>query len=1138
MTQEFKNRIDLQRRRFARSLLKARVKLSVGTMVYKNGVPMKLLDFNDVYDGNIALDPKLEAYFQSHILLGGELNAVELGEVYAHPGSGEVKGWEKIRFSEEDKEKLHKWSQLDESVRLIAQIKRTVIPGATMHTLVQGLDNGVNPTMHLAVMKDVEGYVQNILGRKDHGAKSSDGSALSFALHGRLENNSLQDARAGVDRKTIGHGMYKDLCGPELLKFATFDTTNTRRQAAFGSDVDLEVVYKKMANYKSFAEVGEEITQEDIVNLYKDWGQYITNGGFKKKLYKQDPMTLQYYRLDVTDNDDLVWTLVNEKGEDQPADKLHVDTTVDNWYSVDQLFGGCWAMTLIGENDDAKLIFSEANIDLMEMLATRRTALKDCYIAMAVNASAIKVGGKNVNSSNAWHDKNGLATFDMSTEFYGLQMDAEHEVTEHSDVSEMTQMISAFIENGFSKNIVNAIYNDIGECIEESLKDCIDALNQPTDAEKRKKISVILGEAYIKSMEGKDTIGLAQAFIQRAQQDLKRANLLDGIPVSAASISDSFMSTVANMITKNGIKRKYAGFAGVQTPSYNMVQYYNISGGTGLYRHFAAEALAELKASRPDIDITKGYNILEQSVKFAEDWDNPMTLEDFLKSDIIAKKYPEEGLADLDGIPLPKTMTRGGAILGTKYRENVNIEAPDVNMEDTVTWLDSNGIAHSIRFCKFEDLDGFKEACRDGLVQAAFKNLAAPHNLRGRTITLTDERGNKYNHFDIESVRAAYIYNNLDLSTLTARQLTALQTTLFDVLDTQRHPDDIPYINMIDDLTNGAISQVYATVDMSALVIAAYNDKARKWVTKLLERKVQSDLRKIKQGKNIVLRTGEHSIKEYHNLPGEIITGRVGSAKFGLSRDVDLNTIKSAQSFKSAIKNSGEKISGDHGCDASVMMPTGEPLLFKVCNPTPNKGNKDLEYTLWMDKKQGIIQDAPAGRFEVINSKVYQGDTVILSGVPANVNLEFKQFIDKGIAKDIIVIKPILNSATGGFKNGFDVLDGFLKSRKVDLVRYYWTANNSTWIESRGFDTSNKKAFEEDEKKQFAQFIDNEAVRRYESFELAKNYAATRIPAQGMQSFMHVKTVGITDSEVNELYIPIEKMYDDGSDFDELSTSK
>ncbi len=38
MTQEFKNRIDLQRRRFARSLLKARVKLSVGTMVYKNGV--------------------------------------------------------------------------------------------------------------------------------------------------------------------------------------------------------------------------------------------------------------------------------------------------------------------------------------------------------------------------------------------------------------------------------------------------------------------------------------------------------------------------------------------------------------------------------------------------------------------------------------------------------------------------------------------------------------------------------------------------------------------------------------------------------------------------------------------------------------------------------------------------------------------------------------------------------------------------------------------------------------------------------------------------------------------------------------------------------------------------------------------
>lgn len=412
MSPEFKARIDRQRRRFARSLLKARVKLNVNGPIASlgdNAIPM--LEYDSVYDESkpLRLNSRLEAYFQAHIFLGGELNAIELGEVYAHPGARDVAGWESKRYSKDpgDNDTMRTWSELDESVRLLAQSKRTVIPGATMHTLVQGLDNGVNHTMHLAVIDDVKGYVQNILGKKEDGAKSSDGSALSFALHGRLENNSLQDARAGVDRKTIGHGMNRDLASPQLLKFATFDITNTRRQAAYGSDIDLEDLYKRMGNFKAFSAVAKDgnVTMKDLIKLYEQWGGYDNENGFKRQIYKQDPTSLEYYRLDVNrENNTFLWVLVDKNGLDifnakhknivQPA-----STEVNYWYDVDQLFGGCWSMVL--DENTKELVFGEGNIDMMEQLAASKTELKDCYIAMAVNSSAIKVGAMNVNDSKA-----------------------------------------------------------------------------------------------------------------------------------------------------------------------------------------------------------------------------------------------------------------------------------------------------------------------------------------------------------------------------------------------------------------------------------------------------------------------------------------------------------------------------------------------------------------------------------------------------------------------------------------------------------------------------------------------------------------------------------------------------------------
>lgn len=561
----------------------------------------------------------------------------------------------------------------------------------------------------------------------------------------------------------------------------------------------------------------------------------------------------------------------------------------------------------------------------------------------------------------------------MSTEFYGLQMDAEHEVEEYSDVSEMTQMISAFIENGFSKDIVDQIYRDIGECALTALQDCLDAFKMPTEQEQRSAISKILGEAYIKSMEGKDTIGLAQAFIQRAQQGLKDLSV---IPVSAASISDSFISTVANLITKRGIRRKYAGFAGVQTPSYNMIQYYNVGKGTGLYRHFAEEVKDRLLAGGMSLEqFTRGYqyDIISAPLKDGD----ITTLEAFNKNDVITPRYEEDSVDPkfYRGKPLPKAMAHGLGITGTDYRENIALTTedgrriiPDVHIEDTVTWLEAieteSGVyyvAHSKRFKTYEDIDNFKTLCLNGGCVAAYKNLAAPHNLRGRTILMTGADGSKYDHFDINSVRALYAFNNSE-----ADGNPLVFNALINLFDDVNNPEDQMYFDFLSQLTGGKLGVLQKlkyhedplTAEELALLTPeevancelalyniAYDKKIRAHVAKLMERKVQQDLRAIKNGQDVVFRNGLNTIVEHKNLPGEIITGRVGSAKFGLSKSVDLNKIKDAESFKAAIRQSGEKISGKHGCDASVMLPNGENLLFKVCNPMLSKTSGNYVYT-------------------------------------------------------------------------------------------------------------------------------------------------------------------------------------------------
>ena len=126
----------------------------------------------------------------------------------------------------------------------------------------------------------------------------------------------------------------------------------------------------------------------------------------------------------------------------------------------------------------------------------------------------------------------------------------------------MTQMITLLSQNGRNVELVNQMYEDIGRVANEALSGIIKNLNNENE------IYRILGKALISSFATgtREELGLAQAFIRSTQTALEQnGNVSDIVlPYSAETIKGSFIAAVTSLINKKGIRRKYAGFGGVE----------------------------------------------------------------------------------------------------------------------------------------------------------------------------------------------------------------------------------------------------------------------------------------------------------------------------------------------------------------------------------------------------------------------------------------------------------------------------------------------------------------------------------------------------------------------------------------------
>ena len=687
-------------------------------------------DFKGI-NGNInthlgsRLHPILEAYFLSDVLLSNEVNSLLIGEVWAHPNKNKRLGLTQEEYNKNKQKnpefdgEIGTYEEFSEANRLIAQIKRSVAFGATYHPFIQNLDNGVPPEIRIAVIEDIPGIVFTPNGDEKTDLDSSDGSGIAHPLQSRFENHSLVDAKVGQNKKSIMMDVDPYYGRPTLLKWAVYELSNENRRNGILSRANLENIYKKMS---------DGAFDYEIDNL----NNFVKNRNVCYKDYK----TGDYYKIisferiegQKVDHENQTDWITRYKIKIDPTTGEQIGSTIPEtfncWtlYGVDQALGGAWT----GEVKDGQWEYNEAQLDFLENEISENywpEDKTDLYIGYLVNKSAIKVGAGYVNASSAWNDDSTFSTINMKTKYGGVQMDADHEL-DMAEVTEMTQMISALIEDGHYKDIVENIYNDIGGVVASHVAKLSEAVNevlQTGSPEAKQKLYEILAKSWISSFENKskDTIGIAQAFVKKASDAFRKGDFNTKVPFSAATINGSFISDVIASINKGGIRHKYEGFAGVLNPSHDMIQYFKVK-----------------RNGKWEVRL---FDDLMNFIKENETWG--------IGFDDINSIYYENVITGSNLNPLLEEVTHN-----------------QIDFEDTIVVLDANGNVVNNPNDKlepqfwyvnsFSTYDNLKALLRKNSSYKTYIHTGKPRNLKATNTKFT-VNGYEYSIYDLDSVRAS-----------------------------------------------------------------------------------------------------------------------------------------------------------------------------------------------------------------------------------------------------------------------------------------------------------------------------------------------------------------------------------------------
>lgn len=1028
----------------------------------------------------VKINRLLRAYFIMDSFITNEYNRMMVGQVFAHPYKNKVsKSAVKAQLikakpylgKQENAEELERladkqWKSESYASRWIGQVKRMVIYGATYHSYAQGLLYGVPEKIKAAVIEDLGSSVFSITGQNGI-VDSMDGSGLTSPIFSRMQNTSLIDAAVGANKKTIYHDIQAKYGLPTLLKWAEYEITNEKRRNSH--TVSLENIYRKMHNLKLSSNININIS-----SIFDTLGTDLYFTDQKGRYFKIESISIQNGQgvancVEVDANGNI---LFNANGIQKT---IQLNRQVTSIYDIDQLLGGAWAMTL----DNGILDFTETNLDLLTKIVCENN-LKEDMVGWLINKSGIKVGASNLNSKDRWTDDESFRYVELSTKFGGVQMNADHEL-DRAEVTEMTQMISALEQMGYSHDIATAVYREIGQVCHEAISKLYNIVNS-NDPDKVEQLYQIYGKAVIEAFATgtKDTLGLAQAFCSIASRSLQDNKLTYRIPFSSASINGIFNSTVTSQLIKKAIRRHYSGVGAVLNPSFNMIEYYDIDG---------------LKYRKEELGV-----VIKNKLN---DWGLSELFEIYSINDFINNH----------------TLVYNGIEITNPFIEQVNTRV--IDFEDTVILYDNeNNIIDKIKIDTYEKYDFIKHHCPYNIAR---HNLA-PKNLKGSNTTFTS---NDATHSMFESpytiILKYFIHSKVstDINTLTDEWRDSIKKEYVKLFKFENSEAIEQILNFRLNILNNLIAEFESTKKIKAL-------KNINVFKRFILKKQQTLLSNLSENKSVewVDVSGNFITIPVENVTvhaAQIGMGKLFAQEFGLRKGDSIAKIKSqgVQFFQ-------ERIGANYEHD-NVDVDSYDWVLYD------GAGNK-------LFVKLGDIENVSANSdFWAIEGIVYHNGGELCSSE----GKKFVRYTDSDgnthnlcIVDHIDRLRELVNS-----KACHRISRNYTAHNYTILLEEEFGSNATSYNLGNGIVIDKSQINSVDvnsvigklamrELNSFARQIKTAAEEKYQAFLQSLNFVGTRIPCQNMTSFAPVEVIIFSDVTENEIYLPTTITWLEGSDYD------
>ena len=518
-----------------------------------------------------------------------------------------------------------------ESTQFGQAIKRYVSYTASKHRETAGNLNGIKNILNIAIIDDYRDSGLNYSGNySDSSIKPFDGASFYNITMNYLDNNSLGGDAMGVDKKPFAHHLGEKSGIGFILKTAGFALTNDRIR---NSEKFYENLNKQMLNIPWSQQIDwtKDFNNKDID--YGTW--YVYNPTTNKWYARWNPRIENgetvFNQAEVADNGEIL--------NDKIQENIHLTETINTNWKLWNFFGGMYSGHI---NSDGVLTYHQDNtstemlVKAMNNVGVRKydivpgqneqnkvlgqngvdQILKKAQIDIVATAGAVKYGGANINSSEAYFNPDYHLTY-MQINSYdiGEQLDAEHSA-EDGNVALMTQVVNALGARGYSREQAQECYEALEVIAETINKDGLEGLEQLNTSRDDQLLKNSLAQIIYKTLsrvssdDGNMLNALASTLLEVGNSKFDWSNIEGVFPISHPAIFQKIISSISSELEK-GIRLKFEGNMFVLNPSNRI--FTTINGKlTGYYKNHMDELLAleEQNKANPihSYEIKVGFN--------------------------------------------------------------------------------------------------------------------------------------------------------------------------------------------------------------------------------------------------------------------------------------------------------------------------------------------------------------------------------------------------------------------------------------------------------------------------------------------------------------------------------------------------